>query len=293
MTLVKPLRARRTSRVRCGGLAGDDDGAHALRCRHRSWRRRRCRLSPPSRRGALHRRSALINTYFFLSCQCPARRLMAGGATAIIMRTSSASEPASIFCMTCARWISTVRWLTPRSPATILFALPCVTRSSTSRSRGLRDARRSRIRSVWRRRARFSVSRDQRALHAIEQFLVAKRLLQEIEGAVLHGFDRHRDVAVAGDEDDRDRRAAQVQLVLHLEPAHARHAHVEHQAAGLRRVVARQEFLRGRARLRRVCPADLSSSLQRLRTASSSSTTNTVCGRSFMTELSWWAGRTK
>ena len=43
--------------------------------------------------------------------------------------------------------------------------------------------------------------------------------------------------------------AAQVELVLHLEPAHARHAHVEHQAARLRSVVARQEFLRRRVGL--------------------------------------------
>jgi hypothetical protein len=48
---------------------------------------------------------------------------------------------------------------------------------------------------VWRSRARFRVPR-QRALHAIEQFLVAERFLQEIECAVLHGFHGHRDVAV-------------------------------------------------------------------------------------------------
>jgi hypothetical protein len=135
-----------------------------------------------------------------------------GGATAIIMRTSSASDPASIFCMTCARWISTVRWLTPRPLADLL---------------GLAQAR-----------PVFRVAR-QGPLHAVEQLLVPKRLLQEIERAMLHRFDRHRDVAVAGDKDHRNGGAAHVELVLHFEPGHARHVHVEQQAAGLRCVVSR------------------------------------------------------
>src|SRR5690242_4508347 len=51
---------------------------------------------------------------------------------------------------------------------------------------------------------------DQRTLDAVEQLLVPEWLLQEIESAVLHGFDRHRDVAVARDEDHGDRRAAKI-----------------------------------------------------------------------------------
>ena len=56
------------------------------------------------------------------------------------MRTSCASDCAPIFSMTLARWISTVRWLTPRSPAMTLLALPLVTSASTSCSRGVSDS---------------------------------------------------------------------------------------------------------------------------------------------------------
>ena len=47
--------------------------------------------------------SGLINTYFFREVSVLSARRYGEGATAIIIRTSSASEPASIFCMTCAR----------------------------------------------------------------------------------------------------------------------------------------------------------------------------------------------
>ena len=40
--------------------------------------------------------------------------------------------------------------------------------------------------------------------HGVEHVLVAERLGQEVDGAGLHGAHRHRDVAVAGHEDDRD-----------------------------------------------------------------------------------------
>ena len=40
--------------------------------------------------------------------------------------------------------------------------------------------------------------------HRVEQFLVVERLGEEIDGAGLHRPHGHRDVAVAGDEDDRD-----------------------------------------------------------------------------------------
>src|SRR5689334_22831196 len=92
--------------------------------------------------------------------------------------------------------------------------------------------------------AQLRVTRDG-LLDAIEQILVAEGLLQEVEGPMLHGLDCHRDVAVAGHENHRDGGAAQVELLLKLEAAHAGHADVEHQAAGLRLAVCRQEFLRG------------------------------------------------
>ena len=87
---------------------------------------------------------------------------------------------------------------------------------------------------------------DDGALDAIQQVLVAERFLQEIEGAVLHGLDGHRDVAMARHEDHRDHRAAQVELLLQFQAAHAGHADVEHQAAGLRGLIGGEKFLRRR-----------------------------------------------
>src|ERR1043165_8006599 len=73
----------------------------------------------------------------------------------------------------------------------------------------------------------------ERALYTIYEILVSKRLLQEIESALLHGLDRHGNVAVPGDEDDWQRGTPQIQLLLQLDAAHAGHAHIEHQATGL------------------------------------------------------------
>jgi len=68
---------------------------------------------------------------------------------------------------------------------------------------------------------------------AIDEVLVAERLLQEIEGPVTHGFHRHGDVAVAGNEDHRDDCTLLVQGLLQLEAAHAGHADIEHETARL------------------------------------------------------------
>jgi len=82
--------------------------------------------------------------------------------------------------ITRARWISTVRWLRFRSPAITLFALPATTRSSTSRSRGVSDSRR--LRSCCRSASmrRLPASLLERLVDAVEQVLVAERLLDEI-----------------------------------------------------------------------------------------------------------------
>jgi hypothetical protein len=72
----------------------------------------------------------------------------------------------------------------------------------------------------------------ERLVDAVDQVLVAKGLLDEVDRAVLHRLDRHRHVAVAGDEDDRHDRMHLVQALLQLEAAHAGHAYVEHEAAG-------------------------------------------------------------
>src|SRR5215468_9968005 len=50
---------------------------------------------------------------------------------AISRRTRSEIDDASIFSMTAARWLSTVRWLISRRAAITLLGWPATTRSST------------------------------------------------------------------------------------------------------------------------------------------------------------------
>src|SRR6185369_16566979 len=61
----------------------------------------------------------------------------------------------------------------------------------------------------------------------IEQILLAKRLREELDRPGLHGPDRHGDVAVAGEEDDRQGRVGAGELSLQVEAAQPREAHVE------------------------------------------------------------------
>ena len=77
--------------------------------------------------------------------------------------------------------------------------------------------------------ATFFVGR-QRLTDAVEQFLVTKRLLDEINGAFLHSLDGHRHVAVTRDEDDRERVATLDQFLLEFESTESGHADVQHQA---------------------------------------------------------------
>jgi hypothetical protein len=72
----------------------------------------------------------------------------------------------------------------------------------------------------------------ERRRHGIEHVLVAKRLGEEIDRAGLHGAHRHRNVAVAGHEDDWIADALADELALQIEPAHAGKADVQHDAAG-------------------------------------------------------------
>lgn len=174
------------------------------------------------------------------------------------MRTSCASEAASIFSITRARWISTVRWLRPRSAAITLFALPTTTRSSTPRERGEPVAR---VVPRAQQRAQFGIA-GEGALHAREQVVVAKGLLQEVVRARLHRLDGHRHIAVAGDEHDRNRRAERIQALLQLEAAHPGHAHIEHDAARARAVVACEEIVGGSVQ-HRIEPVGLEQQAQR------------------------------
>jgi hypothetical protein len=114
--------------------------------------------------------------------------------------------------------------------------LPATTRSSTSRSRGVSESSREHP----------AASRIllERLVDPVEQVLVAERLLDEVNRAGLHRLDRHRHVAMSGDEDDRQDRVVLVQLLLQLESAHARHADVEHQAARVIVPMRIEELLR-------------------------------------------------
>ena len=58
----------------------------------------------------------------------------------------------------------------------------------------------------------------QRLRDGAEQVLVAERFRQEVDGPGFHGAHRHGDVAVAGDENNRQRRRPPGQFLLHSSP---------------------------------------------------------------------------
>src|SRR5262249_30291877 len=69
------------------------------------------------------------------------------------------------------------------------------------------------------------------ASNGVEQILLAERLRQELDGAGLHGADRHWNVAVAGEEDDRQLGLRVGELALQIEPAEPREPHIQHEAS--------------------------------------------------------------
>src|ERR1700730_5513574 len=81
----------------------------------------------------------------------------------------------------------------------------------------------------------------QRSLDAVEQHLLAQRLLDKIESARLNRRDGEGNRAVAGNEDHRDPPAANIQLLLELKPRHLRHLYIEQQATTLPRIVTLQK----------------------------------------------------
>ena len=66
---------------------------------------------------------------------------------------------------------------------------------------------------------------------------------QKLHGPGFHRLHSHRDIAVAGDEDNRHGHIALRQLLLLLQSAEARQPHIEHQAAGPLRARTAQELL--------------------------------------------------
>jgi hypothetical protein len=62
--------------------------------------------------------------------------------------------------------------------------------------------------------------------------LIAERFGQELDRSSLYRLSGHRDVAVSGDEDDRNVNARRRQLSLKIETTSARQPDVEHTASG-------------------------------------------------------------
>ena len=78
--------------------------------------------------------------------------------------------------------------------------------------------------------------------HSVQHVLVAKRLGQEIDRSALHRPDGHRNVAMAGHEDDWNLNVGLGQLGLKIQPALSGQPDVKHQAAGDIRQPALQHF---------------------------------------------------
>ena len=150
-----------------------------------------------------------------------------------------------------ARWFSTVRWLMPRSAAMFLLGWPARTSSMIWRCRGVRSA-------TW-----FAASSPpggqlariprlfERALDAGEQFVAADRLFDEVRSAGLHGLNRHRHVAVAGDHDGRQPMARIVEPLQQFEPVHSGQVGIDQQACFAARTIGFEECLAGRDNPRR------------------------------------------
>jgi hypothetical protein len=63
-------------------------------------------------------------------------------------------------------------------------------------------------------------------LYSIQNRRLVERLLDEIDRPCLHGFNRKRNVAVAGNNDGGKRAGFRSELVQQLDAAHVRHANV-------------------------------------------------------------------
>src|SRR6202451_465802 len=66
-----------------------------------------------------------------------------------------------------------------------------------------------------------------RFLNGVQQILTANRLRQELIRTFFHGAHRHRDVAMTGNEDNRNLNIGRAQLELKIEAAQPRHPYVE------------------------------------------------------------------
>lgn len=67
--------------------------------------------------------------------------------------------------------------------------------------------------------------------NGVQSVLITERLGQEIYSAMLHCSHRHRNITMTDAQNDRQRIAEICQLLLEIEPAHPRQAHIEHDAS--------------------------------------------------------------
>ena len=73
-----------------------------------------------------------------------------------------------------------------------------------------------------------------RLMDSFEQVLVVERLLDKVERASLYRPHRHLNVAMAGDEDDRQMNPLCLQALLEIQAAHTWHAYIQNQATRFR-----------------------------------------------------------
>ena len=84
------------------------------------------------------------------------------------------------------------------------------------------------------------------ALDAGEQFAAADRLLDEVRSARLHGLDRHRHVAVAGDHDGRQPMARIGEPLQQFEPVHSGQVGIDQEACFAAWTIGLEERLASR-----------------------------------------------
>jgi hypothetical protein len=80
-------------------------------------------------------------------------------------------------------------------------------------------------------------------LDLVEQVLIAKRFLNEVNCSSLDGRYGHGHVSMCREKDYRESGVQLLELLLQLETTHAGHANVQHQTARPRRVVGFEEVL--------------------------------------------------
>src|SRR5262245_6268244 len=72
----------------------------------------------------------------------------------------------------------------------------------------------------------------ERQLNGVQQILLPHWLGEELYCPSLHGSDRHRNITVPGDENDRNLNTVLGQLGLKIESAELRQSDIQHEAAG-------------------------------------------------------------